>query len=86
MFKREMKINLKSFIIWASILILVFLLVFFMYPFMIEGGKMDQLNAMMEIFPEEVLKAFNMDVSSLSSVFGWFLSIQKHYLKKKHPY
>ena len=32
MFKREMKINLKSVMIWTSILIGLFLVVFLVYP------------------------------------------------------
>ena len=35
MIKREFKINLKSFIIWSSILIIMFLVVFIVYPFII---------------------------------------------------
>ena len=32
MFKREMKVNFKNFIIWLSILIGIFLIVFLIYP------------------------------------------------------
>ena len=45
MFKREMKINLKSFIIWTSILIGLFLVVFLVYPSIVNSEKMEiQLN------------------------------------------
>lgn len=71
MFKREMKINLKSFIIWTSILIGLFLIVFLVYPSIIENENIQIINKMMEIFPEEMLKAFNMDISSIDSAFGW---------------
>lgn len=71
MFKREMKINLKSFIIWTSILIGLFLVVFLMYPSIINSENMEMMDEMMEMFPEEVLKAFNMDISSIDSAFGW---------------
>ena len=71
MFKREMKINLKSFIIWTSILIILFLVVFLVYPSIIKSENMQMLDEMMEIFPEEMLKAFNMDISSIDTAFGW---------------
>lgn len=71
MFKREMKINLKSFIIWTSILIGLFLVVFLIYPSIINSENMEMLNEMMKVFPEEMLKAFNMDISNIDSAFGW---------------
>lgn len=71
MFKREMKINFKSFLIWALILIGLFLVVFFIYPSIINSENMQMMDEMIKIFPEEVLKAFNMDISSLDSAFGW---------------
>lgn len=71
MFKREMKINLKSFIIWTSILIGLFLVVFLVYPSIINSENMQMIDEMMEMFPEEMLKAFNMDISSIDSAFGW---------------
>ena len=71
MFKRELKINLKSFIIWTSILIGLFLVVFLIYPSIINSANMEMIDEMMKIFPEEMLKAFNMDLSSINSAFGW---------------
>lgn len=71
MFEREMKINLKSFIIWTSILIGLFLLVFLVYPSIINSDNMQMMDEMMEMFPEEMLKAFNMDISSIDTAFGW---------------
>lgn len=71
MFKREIKINLKSFIIWTTILIGLFLIVFLIYPSITNSKNMDMLNEIIKIFPEEVLKAFNMDISSIDSAFGW---------------
>lgn len=71
MFKREMKINLKNFIIWTSILIGLFLVVFLVYPSIINSQNMEMMDEMMKIFPEEMLKAFNMDISSIDSAFGW---------------
>jgi ABC-2 type transport system permease protein len=74
MFKRELKVNFKSFTIWLTILIALFLLVFLMYPAIIEGGDIKQMNEMMKVFPEEILKAFNMDITSIDSAFGWLKS------------
>ena len=71
MFKREMKINLKNFIIWTSILIGLFLIVFLIYPSIISSTNMQMIDGMMNMFPEEVLKAFNMDITSIDSAFGW---------------
>lgn len=71
MFKREMKINLKNFIIWTSILIGLFLVVFLVYPSIINSENMQMMDEMMKMFPEEILKAFNMDISSIDSAFGW---------------
>ena len=74
MFKREMKINLKSFIIWLSMLNLLFLIVFLVYPSIINSDNIKMLDEMMKVFPEEILKAFNMDISSLDSAYGWLKS------------
>ena len=71
MFKRELKINLKSFIIWTSILIGLFLVVFLVYPSIVNSQNMEMMDEMMKMFPEEMLKAFNMDISSIDSAFGW---------------
>ena len=71
MFKREMKINLKNFIIWTSILIGLFLILFLIYQSIIISTNMQMIDEMMNMFPEEVLKAFNMDITSIDSAFGW---------------
>ena len=71
MFKREMKINLKSFIIWTSILIGLFLVVFLVYPSILSSENIEMIDEMMKMFPEEMLKAFNMDLSKIDSAFGW---------------
>lgn len=74
MLKRELKINLKSFIIWTSILILLFLVVFLVYPSIVSSDNINQIDEMMKLFPKEVLKAFNMDISSMDSAYGWLKS------------
>ena len=72
MLKRELKINFKSFLIWTSILVFVFLIVFLMYPSIINSENAKMLDEMFKVFPEEVLKAFNLDLGSMRSAFGWF--------------
>lgn len=71
MIKREFKINLKSLIIWTSILVLMLILVFCIYPYIINEDTLNSLDDMMEMFPPELLKAFNMDLYSISTSFGW---------------
>jgi ABC-2 type transport system permease protein len=71
MLKREFKVNLKSFIIWLSILIGMFLLVFLIYPSLMTDDTIKSMDELMEIWPPEVLKAFNMDMSSISTAYGW---------------
>ena len=71
MFKREMKINFKSFVIWTAILIGLFLVVFLVYPSIIDSENVEMIDSMMKIFPEEMLKSFNMDISSIDTALGW---------------
>ena len=74
MIKREFKVNLKSFIIWLSVLVIMFLVVYLVYPYIITDDSMKNIDELMEVFPPEVLKAFNMDMTSISSVYGWVKS------------
>lgn len=72
MLKRELKVNRKSLILWTLIVLLIFLVVFLVYPSIMNSDGQKQIDEMMKIFPPEMLKAFNMDIASISSVFGWF--------------
>ena len=74
MIKREFKVNLKSFIIWTSILVGMFLIVFLIYPYIVTDDTVQNLDEMMKVFPKEVLKAFNMDITSINSAYGWLKS------------
>ena len=71
MFKRELAVNFKSFLIWTMILIILFLVVFLLYPSIMSSDNIEMMNEMIKIFPEEVLKAFNMDISNIDTAFGW---------------
>ena len=53
---------------------LLFGVVFLVYPSIINGPEVESLNEMMKAFPEDILKAFNMDISSIDSVYGWLKS------------
>ena len=72
MIKREFKVNLKSFIIWLSILLVMFLFVYLIYPYIITDETMKSMDELMKVFPEEVLKAFNIDMTSIETAYGWF--------------
>lgn len=71
MLKRELKINFKSFIIWTLVLLILFLVVYLMYPYIIASDNIKMMDEMMKMFPPEMLKAFNMDIASMDSAFGW---------------
>ena len=72
--KRELRVNLGNFIIWFLIAAGMFALIFLLYPYIIEGNNGEMIDDMIKIFPESVLKAFNMDIASLDSAFGWLKS------------
>lgn len=74
MFKREIKVNYKNFLIWILILISIFFVVFLVYPSIISDKNIGMIDDMMKLFPEEILKAFNMDISSMNSAYGWLKS------------
>lgn len=74
MIKKEFKFNLKSFIIWTSILVALFLLVFLMYPYIMNEETTQSLDDMLKSFSPEMLKAFNMDVTSVNTAYGWLKS------------
>ena len=74
MLEREMKINFKSFIVWLIILVSIFLIGFLIYPSIIASDSVESLNEMMKMFPPEILKAFNFDIASIDTVFGWIKS------------
>lgn len=71
MLKRELKTNLKTFILWTVVLMSIYLVIFLVYPSIIASDNMAELDAMMEMFPPELLKAFNMDIASITSAYGW---------------
>ena len=71
MLKKELRNNFGSFIIWTLILVGLFLVVFLVYPTIVNSGNMSLMDEMLKIFPEDILKAFNMDLASIDTAFGW---------------
>lgn len=74
MLKRELKVNLKSFIIWNVILLGVFLIAYLMYPSIVASDNVSMMDEMLQMFPEEMLKAFNYDISMMDTAYGWLKS------------
>ncbi len=71
MIKRELKYNFKSFILWTIVLIVLFALVFLLYSTFISSENIDNINELMKVFPEDVLKMFNLDITHIDTAFGW---------------
>ncbi len=44
------------------------------YPSIIDSENVEMIDSMMKIFPEEMLKSFNMDISSIDTALGWLKS------------
>ncbi len=74
MIKREFKVNFKSFLIWLLILVAMFGFVYAIYPFIITDETMKSIDDFVNVLPPEVLKAFNLDMASISTAYGWLKS------------
>jgi len=72
MLKRELKINLKSLIIWTLIVVVIFIIGFLVYPSIISDSV--KLEELVNTMPKEFLEIFNMDIISLNTVSGWLLT------------
>jgi ABC-2 type transport system permease protein len=68
--KKELKDNLKSFIIWTTIIITFSVMMIVVYPSF--SSDMEAINEMMKNFPEAMLKAFNMDKITFDTAIGYF--------------
>lgn len=69
MFKREIKLNFRPFLIWVGIVVSLFIVAFAIYPSM--AGNSEDLTKLLKTFPKEMLEIFNMDVIGIGTVFGW---------------
>lgn len=74
MFKKELKSNLKLFLIVLGVLIGTFMMAYVVYPFAMDEETVKSLDDMMKMFPPELLKAFNMDNVSIATPYGWVKS------------
>lgn len=71
MLKRELKINFKNYMIWLLLLFVIFGIVFCIYPSISNSENIKMMNELIKVFPEEMLKAFNMDITSIETAYGW---------------
>ncbi len=74
MLKRELKVNLKNFIIWNVVLLGIFLIAYLIYPSIVSSDNVKMMDEMLQMFPEEMLKAFNYDISMMDTAYGWLKS------------
>lgn len=72
MVKRELKSNIKALLIFLLIIVGLSLSVSLLYPSL--SKNFENINEMLTMFPEEMLKAFNLDIANLATFTGWFLS------------
>lgn len=73
-YKYELKMNIKSIIIWSVSIALLLILFMSFYPAMSKDAEL--MNQLMANYPEELLKAFGMDGAlSLTSIFGFLTFI-----------
>ncbi len=72
LFKKEFKDNLKSLLIWTSIISIIYIIIIALYPTIISSSN--NINEMLEGFSPEMLEIFNMDIIDLSKYTGWYTS------------
>lgn len=70
--KRELKSNIKSFIIWTLIIASIVLMM--MVTFASMKNDMQSLNSLMASMPPALLKAFGMDNLDMTSIEGFYAS------------
>ncbi len=68
-FKFELKLRRKSFIVWTISLLILLLLFFFEFPSF--SDSMDDIMKMFDAFPKWFLKAFGVDLEIFSSYIGF---------------
>ncbi len=74
MIKREIKVNLKSLILWILTNVILFTVVYVTYLNMNTTEISNSINDLLNYFPEEIIKMFNLDIAGIESAFGWFKS------------
>jgi ABC-2 type transport system permease protein len=71
MLKRELKINFKSLLVWSSVVAIMLIMVFSIYPSLMKSENIKMMDELINMFPQELMRVFNMDIISISSVYGW---------------
>lgn len=66
-----MAVQFKGFCIWTAILTFFLAGIAFGYPFLIDEKLYASIDQLMSVFPSSLLKAFNMDIASISKASGW---------------
>lgn len=74
MIKKELKSNYKGLLIWSFVIVGLFLMVFLIYPTIIDRMDPKLMQGYMDLLPKEMLKAMNFDLVDVMSAFGWFKS------------
>lgn len=69
MIKRELKSNLKGFLIWTLIMISLYVTVFLIYPSMVKDTAV--IDEFIKTMDPKMLSIFNMDIIGFETVFGW---------------
>ena len=72
MLLRELKINLKTLILYTVILSVTFSFIFLIYPSIITDEAKIMLDEMVKTMPAEMMASFNMDIIGLDDAYGWF--------------
>ncbi len=74
MIKKELKASYKSLLIWSVVIMGLFLLVFLIYPTLIDKMDPALMDSYLELLPKEMLQTMNFDLVDIMSAFGWFKS------------
>jgi ABC-2 type transport system permease protein len=68
--KQEIKFNLKSTIIWIASISIMLILILSLHPIAIQ--KMSMMDEMIKQFPEEILRAFNLNNYNFNNIINYF--------------
>lgn len=74
MLLKELKQNFKGLIIWTLIIGSLFIVQMSIYPSLMSGDTSEMINQMMAQMPQELLRAFNMDIISMDNMQSWLIA------------
>lgn len=69
-FRRELKVNLRGFLIWGVSLGLLVFVIMAVFPSIAGEGK--DLDQVLDLYPEEIIKIFGLDQMSLGDPLGFY--------------